>query len=99
MIKKIGFTILTLVFLFTVVFAGTQVIREYRESKYIIECFLCHLKQFVALSSGNHILFEPRVSTVPMCSENDCGMVCGRKNTPRTKKIARGVCCWWYVNS
>ena len=33
MIKKIGFTILTLIFLFTAIFAGIQVIREYRESK------------------------------------------------------------------
>ena len=33
MIKKIGFTILTLIFLFTAIFAGIQVIREYRVSK------------------------------------------------------------------
>ena len=33
MIKKIGFTILTLIFLLTAIFAGIQVIREYRVSK------------------------------------------------------------------
>lgn len=54
--------------------------------KYIIEHFLCHFKQFIALSSGNHLLFEPLVSTVSMCSENYCGMVCGRKYAPRTNR-------------
>ncbi len=49
--------------------------------------------------ASHYILFKPLMSTVSMCSENDCGMRCGRKNTPRTTKFARGVCCWWYVNS
>ena len=55
--------------------------------KYSIEHFLWHFRHFVALSAGNHLLFEPLVSTVSMCSENDCGMKCGRKNTPRTRNL------------
>ena len=60
---------------------------RHRHPKYIIEHFLCHFKQFIALSSGNHLLCKPLVSTVSMCSENDCGMRCGRKNTPRTRNL------------
>ena len=55
--------------------------------KYIIEDFLRHFKHFVALSSGNYLFFGTLISTVFMYSENDCGMKCGRKNTPRTRNL------------
>ena len=55
--------------------------------KYKIEYFLGNFRHFVALSSGKQILFEPLVSTVSICSKNDCGMRCGRKNTPRTRNL------------
>lgn len=67
--------------------------------KYIIKSFSGHFRHFITLSSENHILFAALVSTVFKCFGNDCGMKCGRKNTPRTRNFVRGVCCRSYVNS
>ena len=68
--------------------------------KYIIKSFSGHFRHFIAISSGKHLLFGTLVSTVSMCSGNDCGMKCGRKRYSPNKKFCSGsllsvVCYLW----
>ena len=58
--------------------------------KYIIKSFSGHFRHFIAISSGKHLLFGTLVSTVSMCSGNDCGMKCGRKRYSPNKKFCSG---------